>query len=230
MIYRLNEVKVSMTGFIDAPLMALAVLRQAIVTSWIRPGTKLDEVQIAKELNLSRMPVRQAINVLQSEGLVTKSYRKVPFVTVLTQSEVLQNYNIRAVLEPLAVEKAIEVVKPEEIENIKEALMDVEKAATIFDFLESNRRFHISLYKPSGWNMLIELIERLRNSVDRYAALRESLFPELYNSSKKGHAEIFDAYIARDVHRCKKLLFEHAMSAMTYIAEVVKEFESLLPG
>jgi hypothetical protein len=45
--YRLNEVKVATTGFVDAPLVALAVLRQAIVTGWIRPGAKLDEDRIA---------------------------------------------------------------------------------------------------------------------------------------------------------------------------------------
>ena len=87
-------------------------LRQAILNSLLRPGERLDVSELAEKLGVSLTPVRNAVHLLASEGLVEIRPRSGTFVTVVTAEDVRETFDIRCALECLAAERAIANIGP----------------------------------------------------------------------------------------------------------------------
>ena len=106
----------------DHTLMQLAYneLRESIITNTIKPGDVLSEQQIAQELNISRTPVREALAILESEGLVEIRRGIGAFVKPLSYEDILNIFEVRRPLEELAVNSAIHFITEEDIRTMRE--------------------------------------------------------------------------------------------------------------
>ena len=204
---------------VNAETLALTALRRAIITGALAPGEEIDEELVAGHLNISRSPVRQAMGILEAEGLVKRIYRRGVVVTELTADEIEEIYNMRALLEGLAIRRAVPHYTAGYVERLKKTLSKCPGEGDKRDaFVEWNARFHAMLYEPCKWDRLLSTIARLRNNTARYIGVSHSLLSRLYGSNN-GHQEILEACEIGDAEQAERLMRKHILSAMAALIE-----------
>lgn len=213
---KLREVMNATSGrFAKAETLALAALRKAIITGTLAPGEEIDEEQIAAILDMSRMPIRQAMGVLESEGLVKRAYKRGVTVTELSAAEIEEIYHIRANLEGLAIRRSVPLMTDEHLARAEEALERINDKSDddINGFVDANTQFHTMLYEPSDWDTLQTMIIRLRNNVARYVAISHHFIQQM-NAVSADHQRILAACVRRDAELAEQLTRAHILSAM----------------
>jgi DNA-binding GntR family transcriptional regulator len=158
---------------ISAQRAAHEQLRAMILIGSLRSGQKLRQEEIAKRLGLSRLPVREALNRLEIEGLVEQKPRRGFYVTSLDIDEVEDIFEMRAMLEAHAGSLATQRRTPKDADDVDLAFKALERVVKKgrtkqFDyavFAEANARFHNRIYVTSGRKYLLRQIVMLRNSV-----------------------------------------------------------------
>lgn len=209
--------------FRNAESLALAALRRAIITGTLPPGQMIDEEMIAGHLHLSRMPVRQAMAILESEGLVTRAYKRGVTVTELSRSEIEEIYHIRATLEGLAISRAVQNFTDDHLDEVAAVLDGLRKAGNdSAEFVDLNTQFHTMLYEPSGWDTLCNLITKLRNNIARYVAISHD-FIQARPTLSVDHGRILEACRRRDAQAAEDLTRQHVFNAMNVL---LKTFET----
>src|SRR5579884_2395332 len=93
-------------------------LRKRVLRGEYAPGQRLSEVQLSRELGVSRPPLREAMRLLQQEGLLSLQPRRGTFVAPLTAEDVREIYSLRAALEALAVDLALPLSAPEQLQPL----------------------------------------------------------------------------------------------------------------
>jgi DNA-binding GntR family transcriptional regulator len=204
---------------VNAETLALTALRRAIITGALAPGEEIDEELVAAHLRISRSPVRQAMGILEAEGLVKRIYRRGVIVTELTAEEIEEIYNMRALLEGLAIRRAVPNYTPEYVERLRAFLAQCPEDGDSRDaFVEWNAGFHALLYEPCGWDRLLATISQLRNNTARYTGVSHHLAPRPGGSSS-GHQEILEACESGDAERAEGLMRKHILAAMDTLIE-----------
>lgn len=141
-------------------------LRAAIRSGRLPAGARLREIELATTLGVSRTPVREAIRRLEAEGLVDHAPRKGAVVRALDRSEVLEIYEMRALLEGAAARMAAERASPAQLEEMRElndlmAGADDEGAQAA----AANRRFHAALFDAAQNSYLVRAIEAVSTTL-----------------------------------------------------------------
>jgi len=202
--------------------LVVETLRTAITNGAFYPGQEIDETAIAKDLGISRMPLRQAIPILEHEGLITKIPRKGIFITKLDNHDIEEIYTTRVALEEVVMKAAIPCYCQDDLTKIKDNITKLEayintsenipeKEAYLF-FLEIDKEFHNLLYKPSGWNRATKYISQLRNNTAMYRLLCASFPREKQRKSLNDHKNIVNSCVEKDVEMACKLLREHTLT------------------
>jgi DNA-binding GntR family transcriptional regulator len=144
---------------------AADVLRQAIITAEMPAGTRLIEEDIAEQLGVSRMPVRQAIQQLTDEGLVEKIPGKGAFVQQYSPKDLDELYSLRIVLEQFAVEllvKSDAIHDLEQLHKIVDCMAEAAQEGDKLALFELDAEFHHMLVILSGHNLLQEALSGIR--------------------------------------------------------------------
>lgn len=189
---------------------AYAVLKQRIVTGEFGPSDTLREIDLARELNMSRTPVREAVKRLEDEGLLTRVPRKGLTVATLDQSSIAQLYGFREILECGAARLAARHADDMEIENMRAIL---EESRSHADPVRSNYEFHQALYAASHNPFLVKAINSL---IDSTALLGQSTLAHTGRPqvALREHLELFKAIEARDEKRAEACAREHIRQAL----------------
>lgn len=154
-------------GRLDPPsLVQLAAeeLRRLILSGELRPGERLVEERLTERLGISRPPLREALRLLQQEGLITVQPRRGASVTELEESDVLEILTLRSALERLAVELGVPVTEPARLERCREALAAMEECARTEDrarLVECGYAFHHSIVALAGHRRLEQIYQSL---------------------------------------------------------------------
>jgi DNA-binding GntR family transcriptional regulator len=192
---------------------AAQVVRQAILNGLYAPGERLGEERLAADLNMSPTPIREALLILEAQGLVKISPRRGATVVELTLDEVAETYQIRNVLEPFATKLAIDRLTPYDRErlllDLRETHRKWENAMRSGDLqpvLLLNWRFHRLIYSAADSPHLLETIERLWNKVPHYW-LRS--IPGRAKRAFDEHGEIIVAIERGDGDAASKAMSEH---------------------
>jgi Transcriptional regulators len=188
-----------------------AHLKQEILDNRITPGALLQEVPLAESLGVSRGPIREALSSLAAEGLVTITPRRGAVVTELTKHGFLEAYQLREVLEALAVRLAVPRMSNEELDALEGSLEEMVRCSARQDdsgFFEANSAFHEAFVVASRNAKLLEVYRRLIGQMAPYrrpsALLRGSL-----DRSIAEHRGIMDAARAREGDRAAELVVDH---------------------
>jgi len=188
-----------------------AHLKEEILVNRIAPGSVLQEVPLAESLGVSRGPIREALGSLAAEGLVTITPRRGAVVTKLTKRDFLEAYQLREVLEELAVRMAVPRMSVDELDALEARIEEMLRCSARDDdtgFFEANAAFHEAFVVASGNRKLIEVYRRLVGQMGPYrrpsALLRGSL-----DRSIAEHQEIMVAARARDGERAAELVVDH---------------------
>ena len=188
-------------------------LRQAILSGRLKPGERLIEGHLADELGVSRNPVREAIRVLASEGLIEVTARRGAAVATMTEQEARETIEVRALLEGQNARLAARRHDGQIIKRI-EAVLTKGTAAVAskrFDQLfDLNQRFHSELAAAGQNTVLGDLLQKLR---ERTAMLFAPMDPSRQARSWEEHAAILRAIIQGDERTAATLAAEHVMRA-----------------
>ncbi|MBK5245076.1 MAG: GntR family transcriptional regulator [Eubacteriaceae bacterium] len=148
-------------------------IRCAIITGELKPGQRLMEVQLAEEMGVSRTPVRESIRKLELEGLVKMVPRKGAYVTPMSVNDLKEMMEIRRALEGLAAELAAKNATQEQIEQLYFANQRFGEAALENDeegIIKYDMDIHEIIYKASGNLKLLQMINSLREQMQRFRA------------------------------------------------------------
>ena len=194
-------------------------LKNEILSDKIPPKATLVETQLSKQIGISRTPIREALHVLQKEGLLELIPRVGYRVRQIDWEEVKEICEIRKSLEILAARWAIKRITPEEIEGIKENLNKSEimiKKGKLSMFIDLDAEFHELLGRASGSQRLLKLILSHRSDMLRYRI--ESLKgADTAAIAIAGHRRIFECLIEKDESGVESAIKDHIEMAKKYI-------------
>ncbi len=152
---------------------AARALREAVLQGRVAPGERIVEATWAEELGAAQASVREAINILVGEGLVTKAPRRSARVISLTEEEVLHIYDARLVLEGLAARLVAE--GRGDVEALRAPCLEMRSAVERGDYeelLRADLQFHLALCKESGNQFLYEAVVKMITPLFAFATLR----------------------------------------------------------
>ena len=188
-------------------------LRQAILGGRLKPGDRLVEERLAEEYGVSRNPIREAIRVLASEGLIEVTARRGATVVKLSEQEIRETIEVRALLEGHNARLAARHQDKDTIKRIQTVLNKGTRAVATRRFdqlLELNQDFHRELYAAGRNTVLSGTVERLR---ERTAMLFSPTDPTQQARLWEEHAAILRAVIAGDERAAASLAAQHVMRA-----------------
>lgn len=150
----------------------MKALRAQILSGRFRPGDRINESKIARELNISRIPVREALSQLQEQGLLTSLERRGMFVTKLSDAEVQQINSLRLVLEAEALRLARARMTPETLAELTDLVERMESwDGPLIDAAALDRQFHAVIWRTAGNPYLDRTLASLTTSLFAHKAL-----------------------------------------------------------
>lgn len=199
----------------------LSVLRGAIADGRLRPGARLEPDRIAADLGCSRMPVREALKILEKEGFVTCYPFRGTEVSHLRAGDVEELFAMRMALEDLALTRAIHTLTADDLRQMRDILMRMDDPAERVRWRELNQQFHAVINRACGWPRLIGQIDVLRQNVDRY--VRIWVDTEGYDTPQRQHWELLRACEAGDLPRARAVLDEHLRGTAERVRALVEQ-------
>lgn len=200
-------------------------LREAIISGQLRAGERLMEIQLAEEMGVSRTPVREAIRKLELEGLVAMIPRKGAYVAGLSFKDIVDVFEIRGALEGLAAELAAERITDEELEELERYLVKIAEAIEKGDLekvVANDTDFHSLLYQASRNQRLSQIINNLREQIQRFRTTSLS-YPGRMKTALEEHRKIVEAISARDGELASKLAHEHIENAENSMMSMIQQ-------
>ncbi|PJE27956.1 transcriptional regulator, GntR family [Pseudooceanicola antarcticus] len=184
-------------------------LRAAIVSGRLRPGEPLIETALAQQMNVSRAPIREAIQILENDGLVETIAYKGKRVKPLTAREVEEIYSLREAFEVMAVRRIIErgtSVAP--LRAQCDAMLAAAKADDLEALVAADEAFHHTLIQIADHELLLASWKNLYLRIHQIMALRNRERPKLQEVAGN-HPPIVDALEAKDMDRAVALISAH---------------------
>jgi DNA-binding GntR family transcriptional regulator len=201
-------------------------LRERVLTGEIKPGTTLSQSTIATEHGVSRMPVRDALQVLASEGLVDLG-ATVAVVRSLSIEELQELYELREAVEPKLTRIAVPNVGRAEIARMTRLAEKMEAGLPPSEWLTANAHFHALVYTRADRPRMIELTEQLRRLTDRYLYLHVGVFGDTDHLHAE-HRAILEAVRRGDANDTGELTRLHIVASHEAILRYVLDHE-LMP-
>ncbi len=207
-----------------AQVRTIAALRSDVLAGVLAPGTQLVQEDIAARYGVSRVPVREALQALASEGLVSHYPHRGYFVTELSVSDLQEVYRLRRILEAEAIAEAIPALSDDDIDNLEQLCRLVDSAAAQGDLARltaANRRFHFALFDAAGMPRLSRLLRQLWDASDLYRAL---YFQQAANRGRvqAEHAEMVEAIRDRDTNRTIRLHDAHREHSVAWVSATLR--------
>ena len=143
-------------------------LRQAILDGDIRPGQRVRQAMVAERFGASRLPVREALRMLEAEGLIENEANKGARVPLLDMDGVDIIYQMRERLEPLALSQSIPHLSASDVRSLEHIQDTIETNSDIGGFLQLDREFHLLTYSGCHFDQLTLMVTRLWNSTQHY--------------------------------------------------------------
>lgn len=192
------------------------ILVQSIVNGELPPGTKLQEQHIARQMEVSATPVREAFKKLVGDGFI----EIVPYcgavVKELDDKEIREAYHCREALEKLALEDAIGRFDESGLKQLFEIIDREKETEDIMEVSGINKSFHDLIYLTAGNTMLCRLIDMLNTVISRdmkYSASNEKRRNEIYHE----HEAVAKAIRDGDLERAQQAMVTHIRNGQRYI-------------
>lgn len=198
-------------------------LRRGILTGELRPGEPIRQDALAARLGVSRVPLREALKILEGEGQVEYRPRRGYLVAELSMDDLTEVYRLREILETEAVRAAIDRITDDDLDRLADAERDVERAGRVGDVLAmsaANRTFHFTVIEAAGMPRLTRILRLLWDATDAY---RSVYYGHETNRDRvhREHREIVEATRDRDAARLVRLLDEHRRAAVESLRPIV---------
>ena len=185
------------------------LLRQRIFDRTLEPGSWIDELKLAEEYGISRTPLREALKVLSTEGLVTMKVRRGAYVTEVSETDLADVYHLLGLLESDAAGVVAEHATEAQLKTLQDLHAELEAAvADREQFFAINERFHMHLLEMADNRWRSQMVADLRKvmKLNRH----NSLFKQgRIEDSLREHRAILAAMLARDANATVKAMQAH---------------------
>ena len=196
-------------------------LRQRIYAHELPPGTWIDEQALAVDYGISRTPLREALKVLASEGLVTLKPRRGCYVTEISEKDLDDIFPLMAMLEGRCALEATTRAKPEDLLKLEAIHGELERFAQsnqIERFFEANQAFHNRIQEISGNRWLQQVIQDLRKVLKLTRLFSLTVDGRLQQSLVE-HRAILAAIKARDPAQAQTAMHDHMLAGRQALAK-----------
>ena len=221
----IDNLTLNMDAYLPLRDVVFNTLREAILKGELQPGERLMELQLASQLGVSRTPIREAIRMLEQEGLAVTVPRKGAEVARMTLKEMEDVLEVREALDELAVRIACEKITPDQIVRLKEtgqSFAESTKNGNLKALAENDEAFHDIIYAATENQKLINLLENLRQQIYRY---RVEYLKNIrnYPALIQEHNEIIAALEAGDKEAVASAMYRHVENQATAVKEVIQK-------
>jgi DNA-binding GntR family transcriptional regulator len=200
-------------------------IRDGIAEGRYLPGERLREGTIAEVLEVSRTPIREAMRILEAEGLIVNQPWKGITVATLSHKQISDFYSYRELIEGLAAEMAARVITDDDIERLDVSLLQLEQGRdqTGSELGEGNEQFHQLIFDISG-NRFLSQSEDVLNTAKTLIWKPVYRTHERWQAAQQEHRKLFAALRERDPIAAKAAAIEHVRnSGLTRVAAIVSE-------
>ncbi|WP_102026602.1 GntR family transcriptional regulator [Salirhabdus sp. Marseille-P4669] len=182
------------------------VLRKAILKGDFKPGDRLVQTELAERIGVSRMPIREALRTLEMEGLVTIEPHKGAIVKSISTEDIKEIYELRSILEPLALKKSIQHFSEEDLVQLQNYHLNMVKAESDEEYAELNAKFHKLMFSRCNSSRLLSFIEAISHGFAQDTPL---IISGQMKKSNLEHEKIVHAILEKDAERASEHLAHH---------------------
>lgn len=202
-------------------------LRQEILDGTRRPGERIGQELIAEHFGVSRLPVREALRILEADGLVLLVANTGAWVAKMDLDEAVETYLVRERLDSLLLREAVRRYSDEDVARLGAMMADIEASTTVTEYLENDRRFHLESYKPAGMEALYAMVENLWNTTQHYRrAYSELVEWEGLRMTHLEHRLLLETFKDRDHHEADRLMHSHIRKTRLELVRHPEIFET----
>lgn len=206
--------------------LAYNEILQKILTNEYPPGSSLSERDISESLNISRTPVKDALNRLAFEGYIELSPERGPIVTKIGLTDILELYETREALECASVKLAAERCTPALLEEMRQQIAQQQQ---IFDHKEFNNTayedgFHMCIARASFNRRLITYIEMVIRQCRRASIFQNQHYNQRVVRSIEQHKVIFEAIQAHDPEAAEAAMHTHLQDVISTTKELMCDY------
>ena len=231
-----EDLTLNMDAYLPLRDVVFNTLREAILKGELKPGERLMELQLAAKLGVSRTPIREAIRMLEQEGLAVTIPRKGAEVAKMTEKDMEDVLQIREALDELAAKIACEQISEEQLEELVATMHEFEestKTDNVKKIAEADVKFHDIIYQSTGNPKLVNMLNNLRlNQV--LNNLREQIYryrveylkdENNYPTLMKEHKDIVEGLVRKNKTQVTETMHQHVKNQAVAVKAMIQEQE-----
>lgn len=201
-------------------------LRNAILRGMYPPGTRLRQEELANQYGASRVPVREALRILESDGLVTTVANAGAWISRLSLDECVELYQVRERIEPLLLRYSMPQLLREQVDRLATLAEEMAAVHDVERFLELDREFHLGSYAGASTTFLGQTVERLWNTTQHYRrAFTQLLNEDSHRILHDEHHMLVAAIRDGDSTEAERVLLGHIRRTRRQLANHPQVFE-----
>jgi DNA-binding GntR family transcriptional regulator len=222
-----DKLELNTNAYLPLRDVVFHTLREAILKGELKPGERLMELQLASKLGVSRTPIREAIRMLELEGLAVTMPRKGAEVAKMTEKDMEDVLQIRKALDELAVGLACDNMGEGELKDLFAALKNFEESTRSGDvkqIAQADVEFHDAIYQAADNPKLVNMLNNLREQMYRYRVeylKNESVYPRLVQE----HQEIYEGLRRKDKETVVEIVSHHVENQEIVVKNIILEQE-----
>ncbi len=222
-----DHLTLNMNEYLPLRDVVFQTLREAILRGDLKPGERLMELQLASKLGVSRTPIREAIRMLEQEGLAVTIPRKGAEVAKMTLKDMVDLLEIRESLDELAVTLACAKITGEQLQKLQLLKDEFEKCTKTGDvkkIAEADVKFHDVIYEATENPKLVSILNNLREQIYRY---RVEYIKDANNHPIliREHEAIFKSLEERNKEKATQAMHEHVANQAVAVKAVIQQQE-----
>jgi GntR family transcriptional regulator, gluconate operon transcriptional repressor len=199
-------------------------LRQAILAGVLPPGTRMLEIELAQQLGVSRGPLREALRILQGEGLVEAFPNRGVFVASLDEQDIQELYSLRELLETYAIRLATERADAAQTARLRALVDEMLKAAKTGNHakvIDLDLQFHQAVWQLSGHQRLRQMLTDMLSQIRIFLGVNTQLYADLAEGVAD-HQRIIEAVESKKAEVAVEQMRRHVVEARQVVLEYVR--------
>jgi DNA-binding GntR family transcriptional regulator len=201
-------------------------LRGDILSGRLLPGSRLPFAELAERYGASRVPVREALRILEADGLVTTVANAGAWIASLSLDECVELYQVRERIEPLLLRYSLPHLDDPSVERLAELAEQMRRTSDVEQFLALDREFHLGSYAGAGTSFLGPTVERLWNTTQHYRrAFTRLLDDDSHRIVHDEHHMLVAAIRDQDSEEAERVLLGHIRRTRRQLARHPEVFD-----
>lgn len=195
-------------------------LKEEILAGKYGPGVRIRQEDIAEQFSASRSPVREALRILEADGLVNLVAHTGAWIADLSLQECEEMYQLRERIEPLMIRLSIPHLNEETLDQLLALTKSMEKNTDVETFLALDREFHLLTYSGADTLLVGDMVNRLWNTTQHYRrAYSQLLAASSFKSAHMEHSLLLEAIKKGDSDAAERLLYGHIRRTRRELSE-----------